>query len=64
MLAVERRGRADRQADAMHRQRIAFAQRAELRMRRPAGAHIIFGVDLEEAERLRRGEDVAENAPA
>jgi hypothetical protein len=29
-------------------------------VRRPAGAHIIFRMDLEEADRLRRGEDVAD----
>jgi len=44
----------------VYRQRIAFAQRAELRVRRSAGAHVILRVDLEESDRLRRGEDVAE----
>ena len=28
-------------------------------MRRPAGAHVVLRVDLEETDRLRRGEDVA-----
>ena len=59
MLTIERRGRSDRQADAVNRQRIAFAERAELRMRRSAGAHIVLRVHLEEADRLRRCEDVA-----
>ena len=59
MLTIERRSRADRQADAVNRQRIEFAQRAELRMRRSAGAHVVLRVHLEEADRLRRGEDVA-----
>ena len=64
MIAVERPHRADRQPDAVHRQRIALAQRGELRMRRAAGAHVVLGMDLEESDRLRRGEDVAENARA
>src|SRR5712675_537559 len=58
MVAIERPHRTDRQPDAMHRQRIAFAQRAELRVRRPAGAHVVLGVNLEESDRLRSGEDV------
>src|SRR5882724_1424504 len=58
MVAIERPHRTNRQPDAMHRQRIAFAQRAELRVRRPAGAHVVLGVNLEESDRLRSGEDV------
>ena len=58
MLAVERRFAADREADAMHRQREALAQRAQLRMRRPARAHVVFGMDFDEADRLPAGQDV------
>src|SRR6266513_4231773 len=58
MVAIERPHRTNRQPDAMHRQRIAFAQRAELRVRRPSGAHVVLGVNLEESDRLRSGEDV------
>src|SRR6267378_6633141 len=58
MVAIERLHRANRKSDAMHRQRIAFAQCAELRVRRSAGAHVVLRVDLEETERLRKGENV------
>src|SRR5216683_2978623 len=59
MVAIERPRRANRKPDAMHRQRIAFAQRSELGVRRAAGAHVVLGVDLEESERLWSGENVA-----
>ena len=58
MVAIERPHRSNRQPDAMHRQRIMFAQCAELRVRRSAGAHVILRVYLEESDRLRSGEDV------
>src|SRR5216684_6245131 len=59
MVAIERLHRANRQPDAMYRQCIALAQRAELRVGRPAGTHIVLRMHLEESDRLRCGEDVA-----
>ena len=59
MIAIERLHRADRKPDAVDRERVTLAQSAELRMRRSAGAHVIFGVHLEEADRLRCRDDVA-----
>src|SRR6266403_6317053 len=59
MITVERLHRADRQAHAVERQGIALAQRGKLRMRRPAGAHVILRVHLEEADWLRLGENGA-----
>src|SRR5262249_12789595 len=59
MITVERLHRADRQADAVERQGIALAQRGKLRMRRPAGAHVILRVHLEEADWLRLGQNGA-----
>src|ERR1700747_1704762 len=59
MVAIERLHRANRKSDPMHRQRIAFAQCAELRVRWSTGAHVVLRVYLEESERLRSGEDVA-----
>ena len=50
MRAVQRSGRADREADAVQRERIAFADRLEPPVRRPARAHVVLGVDFEEAE--------------
>ncbi len=50
MLAVERPGAADRERHAMQRQRIARAELGEQAMRRPALAHIVLGMHLEEAE--------------
>ena len=50
MGEVERFGRADRQADAVQRKRIERADRLEPPVRRPAGAHVVLGVDLEETE--------------
>src|SRR5258708_33438947 len=58
-MVFERPDRADRQPYAMHRQRIAFAQRAELRVRRPAGAHVVLSVYFKESDRLRSSENVA-----
>src|SRR5258708_20338995 len=59
MIRVERLPRADGQAGAVERQGIALAQRGKLRMRRPAGAHVILRVDLEEADWLRLDENGA-----
>ena len=59
MVAIKRLRRANRQPDAMYRQCIALAQRAELRVRRPAGTHIVLRMHFEESDRLRCREDVA-----
>ena len=50
MRAVQRFGRTDRQANAVQRERIAFADRLEPPVWRTAGAHIVLSVDFEEAE--------------
>ena len=60
MVAVERLHRADRQSDAMDRQGVTLAQGAELGVRRTASTHIVFRMNLEEADRLRRANDVVE----
>ena len=39
----------------MHGKRVMFPQKSQLRMGSASRAHIIFGMDLEKAERLRRG---------
>src|SRR5579872_7349762 len=59
VIAVERLHRANRQTDTVNRQRVTFAQRGELRMGPPSGAHIVLGVDLEETDGLRGRDDVA-----
>ena len=58
VIAVERLHRPDRQTDTMNRQRVTFAQRGELRVGRPSSPHIVLGVDLEESDWLRCGDDV------
>src|SRR5262245_14169493 len=58
MLAVERIGATDRQADAVNRQRIVGANSMQEMMRRTAGAHVILGVDLEEIDPAGTGENV------
>src|SRR5262249_2477635 len=50
VIAVKRLLRADRQPDAVQRQRIAIADRSEIAVRRAAGAHVVLGMDLEEAD--------------
>ncbi len=57
MGAVERPGRADRQADAVQRQRIKLADRVEAAMRRAARAHIVFRVDFEKPKLWTRLDD-------
>ena len=57
MSAVERPGRADREADAVQRQRIELADRIEAAMRRAARAHIVLRVDLEKPKLRTRVED-------
>src|SRR5438876_10479534 len=59
MIAIERPVGADRQSDAMERQGTIFADRRQIAMRRPARAHIVFGVDLEEADVGQRLHDRA-----
>ena len=58
--AVERLHRADRQADPVNGQGKILPQPAELGMRRAAGANVVLGVNLEEADGLRFGDDVGE----
>src|ERR1700730_18733108 len=53
--AIERLPRTDVEPDAMQRERVMFPQKSQLRMGGTPAAHIIFGMDLEKAERLRRG---------
>jgi hypothetical protein len=50
MRFVERPRRADREADAVQRQRIARADRLEPAVRRAAVAHVIFRMNLEKSE--------------
>jgi hypothetical protein len=50
VFAIQRAYRADRQAHAMQRQRIKLADRRKITMRRPARAHVIFGMNLEKAD--------------
>ncbi len=59
MIAVERPVGADREPDAVQRQRVALADRGQVAMRRPAGAHVVLRVHLEEAEVGAALEDVA-----
>jgi hypothetical protein len=58
MRAIEAAGRADRQADTMKRKRIAGADLAEHVVRRPALAHVVFGVNLEEIDSMGAGQYV------
>ena len=60
MIAVERLRRADGEADAMQRQRVGLAQKAQLRMRDAARAHVVLGMDFEKAERLALRRDGGE----
>ena len=57
MGAVERPGRADRQANPVQRQRIALADRVEAAMRRAAGAHVVLRVDFEKPKLGTRVDD-------
>ena len=50
MLSVERAVRADRETDAVQRDRIELADGFEVTVRRAARAHVVLGVDLEEAD--------------
>ena len=57
MGAVERAGRADRQADAVQRKRIKLADRVEAAVRRAAAAHVVFRVDFEKPKLRARIDD-------
>ena len=50
MFAVERFWRSDRKSDAVQGNRIERANRLEPAMRRPSGAHVVLGMDLEKSE--------------
>ena len=50
MRPVERTGGPERQADAVQRQRVVFADGGEIAMRRSARPHVVLGMDLEPAE--------------
>ncbi len=50
MGGVQRSRRADRQADAVQRQRVDRADRLEPAVRRPARAHVVLCMDLEKTE--------------
>src|ERR1700751_1860861 len=49
MGRIERLRTSDRHADAMQRYRMIAAHGLHRAMRRPAGSHVILGMDLEEA---------------
>ncbi len=57
MGAVERPGRADRQADAVQGQGVALPDRVEAAVRRAAGAHVVFRVDFEKPKLWPRFDD-------
>jgi len=50
MIPVERPIGADRQSDAVERQRIAFANCRQIAVRRTSRAHVIFSMDLKETD--------------
>ena len=60
MRAIERSRRADRQADAVQRKRVALADRVEPAMRRAARAHVVFRVDFEKPKLRTRFDDRVE----
>ena len=57
MRLVERLRPADRHAHAVQRDRIVAADAGQRLVRRAAGAHVVFGMNLEEAVLLPLGED-------
>jgi hypothetical protein len=59
MGLVERPSGADRQADAVQRQRIGLADHGQATVRRPTGAHVVLRVDFEEADLGQRVHDFA-----
>ncbi len=50
MSLVEWTFGADRQTDPMQRNRVMFGNCFEIAMRRPTGAHVVLGMNLEEAD--------------
>src|SRR5216684_1533618 len=50
MVRIERAIGADRQSDAVERQRIAFPDGRQIAVRRASRAHVIFRMNLEEAD--------------
>src|SRR5437868_14399472 len=50
VLAVQRTFSANRQADAMQRQRILLADQSQEVMERAASDHVVFSVNFEETE--------------
>src|SRR5262249_5036561 len=58
LFAMERRRRPDRQSDAVNRECETIAQRAQLRMRRTAGPHVVLGVNFDEVDQLVAGADI------
>ena len=58
MGAVEGSRSADREANTVQRKRIAFADRLEIAVGRPALAHVVLGMDFEEADIGLRLDDV------
>ena len=57
MRRVQRPGRTDRQAHAVQRQRVALGDCRQHAVRRPAIAHVVLGMHLEEADIRRLGQD-------
>ena len=57
MIGVEPAFGADRQTNAVDREGKAICQVADLRVGPPACAHVVFGMDLDPAERPRVFED-------
>src|SRR5216684_3922595 len=50
MILIERPIGADRQSDAVERQRIPFANCRKVAVRRTSRAHVIFRMDLKETD--------------
>lgn len=59
MIFVQRAIAADRQAEAVERQRILLADGRKVAMRRPSRTHVVLGMDLEETDIRRRIDDQA-----
>ena len=59
MIFVQRAIGADRESDAVNRERITVADGGEIPVRRPARARVVFRMDLEEADIGRGFEDRA-----
>ena len=59
MPFIERPIGTDRQADAVKRQLVSFADGRQVTMRWSTGAHVIFGMDFEESDIGKRFDDGA-----